>query len=83
MMSVPCIENIALVGPDHQDLAPVWELMAPKDFYAFTIPFDMPGKTKVSKHGSRLLGRVAPASRAARMSHVAVDVVILFWAVRP
>ena len=36
-------------GPDHhQEGNSVWELMSPKEFYFFTIPFEMDGDTKVT-----------------------------------
>ncbi|ELT98572.1 hypothetical protein CAPTEDRAFT_226350 [Capitella teleta] len=34
------------IGTDHQDEFPVWEIMNPKDFYVFSVPFDMEGPTK-------------------------------------
>ena len=35
-------------GADHQEDMPVWEVMQTKEFYTFTVPFDIPGSTKVS-----------------------------------
>ncbi|XP_029653049.1 TBCC domain-containing protein 1-like [Octopus sinensis] len=34
------------LGSDHREVAPVWELMKPQDFYTFNIPFEMEGATK-------------------------------------
>ncbi|XP_064618957.1 TBCC domain-containing protein 1-like [Lineus longissimus] len=35
------------VGPDHHDnMALAWEIMQQKDFYMFTVPFEMEGDTK-------------------------------------
>jgi len=34
------------IGPDHQDDAPVWEIMNPREFYLFTVPFEIGGHTK-------------------------------------
>lgn len=39
------------VGPDHQEDLPVWELMSPKEFYFFTIPFSIEGPTKAVPGG--------------------------------
>ncbi|XP_038055561.1 TBCC domain-containing protein 1-like [Patiria miniata] len=33
------------IGPDHQEDNPVYELMKPKDFFTFVIPFEMQGET--------------------------------------
>ena len=38
------------LGADHQESVPVWEIMSPKEFYTFTIPFDISGPTKVSRY---------------------------------
>ncbi|XP_022096313.1 TBCC domain-containing protein 1-like [Acanthaster planci] len=33
------------IGPDHQEDSPVYELMKPKDFFTFVVPFEMQGET--------------------------------------
>ena len=39
--------NIFFKGPDANDEQRSWEIMSPKDFYTFAIPFEMEGPTKV------------------------------------
>jgi len=34
------------IGPDHRDDQPVWEILPESEFYTFSVPFEMQGRTK-------------------------------------
>ena len=46
-LSIQQSDILCLTGADHQESMPVWEIMSPKEFYTFTIPFEIQGPTTV------------------------------------